>query len=71
MYQDWVQLCLKGPRKHSRSKVNFGVQTGSRIHQLSGLENLVLTYINTVNSGDLPFMENKVLALPRQRMQLQ
>jgi hypothetical protein len=28
-----------------------------------GLENLVLTYINAINSGDLPCMENAVQAL--------
>lgn len=28
-----------------------------------GLENLVLTYVNAISSGDLPCMENAVLAL--------
>ena len=29
----------------------------------AGLENLVLTYVNAISSGDLPCMENAVLAL--------
>ncbi|XP_054333246.1 guanylate-binding protein 2 isoform X2 [Pongo pygmaeus] len=35
----------------------------SNVKTLSGLESLVLTYVNTISSGDLPCMENAVLAL--------
>ncbi|XP_037858562.1 guanylate-binding protein 2 isoform X2 [Chlorocebus sabaeus] len=35
----------------------------SNVKTLSGLESLVLTYVNAISSGDLPCMENAVLAL--------
>ena len=33
------------------------------LFSFAGLENLVLTYVNAISSGDLPCMENAVLAL--------
>lgn len=42
---------------------SFSVNNASISFPCEGLENLVLTYVNAISNGNLPSMENTVLAL--------